>query len=57
MKNIFTYSLIACLLVVHTACDENFDELNTNKTSATSIDPIFELNTAIHQFVSSGTYL
>jgi len=47
MKNIFTYSLIACLMIMHTACDENFDELNTNKTSATKIDPVFILNTAI----------
>jgi Starch-binding associating with outer membrane len=47
MKNIFTYSLIACLLVMHIACDENFDELNTNKTSATAIDPVFQLNTAV----------
>lgn len=29
------------------SCDSNFDELNTNKVSATSIDPAFQLNAAI----------
>lgn len=29
------------------SCDSNFDELNTNKVSATAIDPSFQLNAAI----------
>ena len=29
------------------ACDDGFDELNTNKVDPTSIDPIFQLNNAI----------
>ncbi len=46
-KNKLTYILISCLLIMHTACDDKFDELNTNKVSPTSIDPAFILNTAI----------
>lgn len=46
MKKIFTYSFVAVLLVLSTACDHDFDELNTNKTSATAIDPAFQLNNA-----------
>lgn len=37
--------LVAAALVI--SCDSNFDELNTNKVSATSIDPAFQLNAAI----------
>ncbi|MBN3582946.1 SusD/RagB family nutrient-binding outer membrane lipoprotein [Algoriphagus aestuarii] len=37
--------LVATALVI--SCDSNFDELNTNKVSATSIDPGFQLNAAI----------
>ena len=29
------------------ACDEGFDELNTSKTDATAINPLFQLNSAI----------
>lgn len=48
MKNIFTYSFLFCvLLTFHTSCDEGFDELNTSKTGAISIDPVFQLNNAI----------
>ena len=37
--------LVAAAFVI--SCDSNFDELNTNKVSATSIDPAFQLNAAI----------
>ena len=48
MKNILKYSfLLAVLMTFHTACDEGFDELNTSKTGATAIDPVFQLNNAI----------
>lgn len=48
MKNIFRYSFLFCvLLTFHTSCDEGFDELNTSKTGAISIDPVFQLNNAI----------
>ena len=35
------------LLLFVIACDDGFDELNTNKVDPTSIDPIFQLNNAI----------
>ena len=36
--------LMSLLLI---ACDEGFDELNTSKTDATAINPLFQLNSAI----------
>lgn len=48
MKNINKYSLswlLALLLVV--ACDDGFDELNTNPVRLTTIEPTFQLNYAI----------
>jgi hypothetical protein len=51
MKIIYKYliSSILCLAVI-TSCDEGFDELNTNPIRLTSIDPAFQLNTAIVDF-------
>lgn len=37
--------LVACLLLV--SCDKGFDELNVNPTALTSVDPAYQLNTAI----------
>ncbi|WP_057938715.1 SusD/RagB family nutrient-binding outer membrane lipoprotein [Algoriphagus resistens] len=47
MKKISKYLLIILVVLYSSACDSNFDELNTNKVSATSIDPAFQLNAAI----------
>ncbi|MCE7053341.1 SusD/RagB family nutrient-binding outer membrane lipoprotein [Algoriphagus sp. AGSA1] len=47
MKKISKYILIILVVLYSSACDSNFDELNTNKVSATSIDPAFQLNAAI----------
>ncbi len=47
MKKIFNYSLICCLLLFISSCDKNLDDLNVNKTNPTSIDPVFQLNTAV----------
>lgn len=47
MKKIFNYSLLGVLLIFNTSCDKEFDELNTSKTGAISIDPVFQLNNAI----------
>ena len=48
MKNIFKYTfLLGALLTINTSCDKDFDEINTSKTSATAIDPAFQLNNAI----------
>ncbi|HMG94523.1 MAG TPA: SusD/RagB family nutrient-binding outer membrane lipoprotein [Chryseolinea sp.] len=46
MKKIFNYRFVVVLLVFSVACDNDFDELNTNKTAATAIDPAFQMNTA-----------
>ncbi len=43
--NIFILALSFTLIT--TACDEGFDELNTSKSGAISLDPVFILNNAI----------
>ncbi|MBN7815467.1 SusD/RagB family nutrient-binding outer membrane lipoprotein [Algoriphagus pacificus] len=47
MKKIILNIAIFAAVAFATSCDSNFDELNTNKVSATSIDPAFQLNQAI----------
>jgi hypothetical protein len=48
MKKIFNYSiLLAALLLFSTSCDKDFDEINTSKTGALAIDPVFQLNNAV----------
>ncbi len=48
MKNIFKCTfLLGVLLTINTSCDKDFDEINTSKTSATAIDPAFQLNNAV----------
>jgi len=48
MKNIAKFSfLLGVLLTLHTSCDKDFDEINTSKTAATAIDPVFQLNNAV----------
>lgn len=47
MKSIFKYLLIVLVLGFSTSCDQNFDDLNTNKVNATAIDPMFQVNQAI----------
>lgn len=48
MKKIFRHTfLLGVLLMIQTSCDQNFDEINTNKTAPTSIDPVFQLNNAV----------
>ncbi len=52
MKNkIYKLCILALMFVFVTACDKGFDELNTDKYSATALDPAFILNRAI---VNSG---
>ncbi len=46
MKKISGLHLIAVFLVMFSSCDKNYDELNTSKTGAITIDPAFQLNTA-----------
>jgi hypothetical protein len=47
MKKIFKISVLVLSIIVIASCDSGFDELNTNKTSALSLDPAFILNNAI----------
>jgi hypothetical protein len=48
MKKIKIYftGLLALVLFI-TSCDKKFDEINTNKTDFTSLDPAFMLNSAV----------
>ncbi|MBN7811242.1 SusD/RagB family nutrient-binding outer membrane lipoprotein [Algoriphagus sp. H41] len=46
MKKTYNYLAILFFLVLSSSCDEGFDELNTNKVRATTLDPIIQLNAA-----------
>ncbi len=47
MKKIFKISVLALSIFVVASCDSGFDELNTSKTGAISLDPALLLNNAI----------
>lgn len=47
--SIYTAGLILSMMIF-TACDAGFDDLNTNPVRLTSIDPTFQLNRAIEDF-------
>jgi len=48
MKKILNIFILALsFTLITTACDEGFDELNTSKSGAISLDPVFILNNAI----------
>jgi hypothetical protein len=47
MKKILNISTLAVLLSLATSCDNGFDELNTSKTGAVSLDPVLVLNNAV----------
>ena len=47
MKKIIHICLLAGLMSVAISCDEGFDEVNTSKTGALSLDPILLLNNAV----------
>ncbi len=47
MKKITNYLFLSISLLLVTSCDSGFDELNTSKTGAISLDPAFLLNNAI----------
>src|SRR5688572_16189909 len=46
MKKIFNILLVTVLMLIGAACDSGFEELNTNKTALTSVNPVFLLNRA-----------
>jgi hypothetical protein len=47
MNKIYKLRFLPVLLLLLFSCDSGFDELNTNETDATSIDPAFQLNNAV----------
>ena len=47
MKKILNIFLLALSFTLITACDSGFDDMNTSKSGATSLDPVFILNNAI----------
>ena len=47
MKKIYNICFLALLFTMITSCDKDFDEINTSKASATSVDPAFILNNAV----------
>ena len=47
MKKIFHITLLSLSLVIASACDDGFDELNKSKSGATSVDPVAVFNNAI----------
>jgi len=47
MKKILSFSVFVIFFIFITSCENNFDEINTSKTGAASIDPAFILNNAI----------
>ena len=46
MKKIYI-TVLALSIIVMSSCDSGFDDLNTSKTGATSLDPALILNNAI----------
>ncbi|MFY7912418.1 MAG: SusD/RagB family nutrient-binding outer membrane lipoprotein [Emticicia sp.] len=58
MKNIVKALLLSIPFWGLTSCDKGFDELNINKTAATSVNPVFILNNAtINCTYSPGTVI
>lgn len=47
MKKRLIYPLLALLFVAISSCDDGFDDMNTNRTAVTSLNPIFLLNNAV----------
>ncbi len=54
MKRSAQYIILTFLALAFAACEEGFDELNTNQTAATSIDPVYQLNNAVISTSSGG---
>ncbi len=47
MKKIFSYSLLATLLLLAGSCDKGLEKLNQNTTDPTAVDPVLLLNNAV----------
>lgn len=58
MKNIRIYLIgIMTMLVIHTSCDQGFDELNVNPVQPIAVDPAFVLNQAMITASFAGSTL
>lgn len=56
MRKVLTINLVAITLIILSACDAGFDELNTSKTGIISLDPAIVFNNAvINSSPPSGT--
>jgi hypothetical protein len=47
MKKIINYSLLIAILLFTASCEKGLEDLNRNKTSATTVDPVLLLNSAV----------
>ncbi|MCC5937523.1 MAG: SusD/RagB family nutrient-binding outer membrane lipoprotein [Lunatimonas sp.] len=47
MKKLFNYTLITVVTLLTLACDQDFDDINTNRVDPTSLSPLFLLNQGI----------
>lgn len=58
MKKILNISILAIFLVTVSSCDKGLSELNQNRTSPTTLDPVLILNTAVlnASFASKSLY-
>jgi hypothetical protein len=54
MKKLNRYFKLFALVVLLNACDNGFDELNTSKTGALSIDPAYQLNNVVLNINAGG---
>ncbi|WP_247236947.1 SusD/RagB family nutrient-binding outer membrane lipoprotein [Telluribacter sp. SYSU D00476] len=58
MKKKLIYPLLAMLMMAASSCDQGFDEMNTNRTAVTTLNPAFLLNNAvINASFPSGTMM
>lgn len=47
MKRILNYSILAIFLLTVSSCEKGLADLNQNRTSPTTLDPVLMLNTAV----------
>ncbi len=57
MKKKLNISILVLSFLFVAACDDGFDELNTSKSGAISLDPVFVLNNAIINSSPSSSHV
>ncbi|MEK6480019.1 SusD/RagB family nutrient-binding outer membrane lipoprotein [Catalinimonas sp. 4WD22] len=57
MNKLLIFRFLPLVFMLLISCDEGFDELNTNETEATNVDPAFQLNSAIINMSYPGSVL